>query len=86
MHCQFAMKELGNVSYFWGVSVHTTPSGFFLSQHKYAVEVLQKACMLDCKPYSSLISAKVSFSPEDSAPYPNDALYRSLVGLFSIGL
>ena len=86
MHRQFSMKELCNVSYFGGISVHTTPSGFFLSQHKYAVEVLQKAGMLDCKPSSSRIADKVSISPEDSAPYPNDALYRSLVRLFSIGL
>ena len=32
MHSQFSMKDLGNVSYFLGISIHPTSSGcFFLS-------------------------------------------------------
>jgi hypothetical protein len=36
----FAVKDLGPVSYFLGVDVRRNTSGFFLSQSKYAEDVL----------------------------------------------
>lgn len=40
MHKAFSMKELGNVSYFLGISVQATDIGYTLSQQKYAHDIL----------------------------------------------
>lgn len=39
---QFAMKDLGTLSYFLGMEVHYKEHGLVLSQTKYAKELLQK--------------------------------------------
>lgn len=80
MHASFAMRELGNKSYFLGISVTPTPEGYFLSQQKYALEILSKAGISDCKPYPSPMAAKPIPSTTDATPFPQPSLYRSLVG------
>ena len=80
MHSAFSMKELGNINYFLGISVQQTDEGYFLSQQKYALDILGKAGMLDCKPYSSPISVKPSVLNSDLLAFSNPSLYRSLVG------
>ncbi|GMP53422.1 hypothetical protein CsSME_00018877 [Camellia sinensis var. sinensis] len=52
------MKELGDLSYFLGISITTTTSGYVLSQTKYAQDILKKVGLADCKPCSSPISVK----------------------------
>ncbi|GJX80990.1 ribonuclease H-like domain-containing protein [Tanacetum coccineum] len=44
------MIDLGPLNYFLGVSVTRNTSGMFLSQQKYATEVLERAGMLTCNP------------------------------------
>ncbi|XP_028108478.1 uncharacterized protein LOC114307280 [Camellia sinensis] len=82
MHSVFALKDLGLVSYFLGIAVHHTPTGLFLSQQKYAADILLKAGLAECKPYSSSLSLKPSSfsSADDSLPFHNPSLYRSIVG------
>ncbi|XP_028058136.1 uncharacterized protein LOC114262005 [Camellia sinensis] len=79
MHSAFSMKELGLPNYFLGISVASSPSGYILSQQKYAYEILAKAGMSDCKPYSSPMATKVALSEVDSH-FSQPSLYRSLVG------
>ncbi|XP_028108194.1 uncharacterized protein LOC114307033 [Camellia sinensis] len=74
------MKELGNLSYFLGISITTTAAGYVLSQTKYAQDILQKAGLADCKPCSSLISIKPTPPPNAAQSFSDPALYRSLVG------
>lgn len=76
---KFVMKDLGSLHYFLGLEVSTTSTGLFLSQAKYASEILIKAGMEDCKPSSSPISAKVPIDPADPL-FPDVHLFRSLVG------
>ncbi|XP_028120252.1 uncharacterized protein LOC114317690 [Camellia sinensis] len=42
MHKVFSKKELGSLSYFLGISVHSHKHGYFLSQAKYAAALLHK--------------------------------------------
>ena len=39
---QFTMKDLGDLHYFLGLQVTCTPTGIFLSQQKYAADLLRK--------------------------------------------
>lgn len=51
----------------------------FLSQVKYATEILHRAGIEDCKPNTSPSSVKAPLDPSDPL-FPDVQLYRSLVG------
>jgi hypothetical protein len=46
---EFKMKDLGMMHYFLGLEVWQRPSEIFLNQGKYAVEILKRFKMMDCK-------------------------------------
>ncbi|GJX74260.1 ribonuclease H-like domain-containing protein [Tanacetum coccineum] len=48
LHQEFAMIDLGLLNYFLGISVIHDSSGLFLSPKKYAIEILEKAHMVNC--------------------------------------
>ncbi|GJU21466.1 ribonuclease H-like domain-containing protein [Tanacetum coccineum] len=50
LHQEFAMTYLGPLNYFLGISVTRDSSGLFLSQKKYAIEILEKEHMFSCNP------------------------------------
>ena len=43
------MKDLGLMHYFLGLEVWKNSEGIFLNQGKYAVEILKRFDMLECK-------------------------------------
>ncbi|GJU86197.1 ribonuclease H-like domain-containing protein [Tanacetum coccineum] len=47
---EFAMTDLGALNYFLGIFVRRYSSGMFLSQRKYAGEILERAGMVNCNP------------------------------------
>ena len=49
LHKGFAIKDLGKLSYFIGLEVAYIDNGLFLSQTKYAHEILSLAGLLDSK-------------------------------------
>jgi hypothetical protein len=49
LYAEFEMKDLGLMHYFLGLEVWQKPGEIFLSQGKYAVDVLRRFGMLDCK-------------------------------------
>ncbi|GJW10107.1 ribonuclease H-like domain-containing protein [Tanacetum coccineum] len=55
LHAEFAMTDLGPLNYFLGISATRTTSGIFLSQTKYATEILERAQMLNCNPCRTLV-------------------------------
>ncbi|XP_028095256.1 uncharacterized protein LOC114295243 [Camellia sinensis] len=79
MHSTFFMKELGLLKYFLGISVTSSFSSYFLSQKKYATEMLVKASMTNCKSSPSPMTFKSSIDQEDF-PFSHPSLYRSLIG------
>nr|GEV31993.1 ribonuclease H-like domain-containing protein [Tanacetum cinerariifolium] len=50
LHQEFAMTDLSSLNYFLGISVTRDSSGLFLSQKKYAIEILERAHMINCNP------------------------------------
>nr|XP_043639305.1 uncharacterized mitochondrial protein AtMg00810-like [Erigeron canadensis] len=76
---EFAIKDLGNLSYFLGLKVCYMQNGLFLHQAKYASEIIDRASMCDCKPISTPLSTNVVLTAEGDR-YSNPTLYRSLVG------
>ncbi|GJZ93491.1 ribonuclease H-like domain-containing protein [Tanacetum coccineum] len=79
LHAEFAMTDLGPLNYFLGISATRTTSGIFLSQTKYATEILEQAHMLNCNPFRTPIETKKKLGPEGSS-VTNPTLYRILAG------
>ncbi|GJT36081.1 ribonuclease H-like domain-containing protein [Tanacetum coccineum] len=80
LHAEFSMTDLGSLNYFLGISVTRNASGMFLSQQKYATEVLDRAGMLNCKPCRTPVDTDSKLSA-DGAPISDSTLYRSLAGV-----
>lgn len=76
----FAMKDLGTLHHFLGVTVVCQPLGLLLHQRQYSIEILERAGMADCKPCSTPVdaSAKLSATAGDLVLDPTD--FRSLAG------
>ncbi|KAK9065217.1 hypothetical protein SSX86_016600 [Deinandra increscens subsp. villosa] len=79
LHDEFAIKDLGELSYFLGLEVTSHDSGIFLSQSKYAKDILDRAKMLDAKPMATPLASDVVFTTTGQ-PFDDPTLYRSLVG------
>ncbi|KAJ9542159.1 hypothetical protein OSB04_028665 [Centaurea solstitialis] len=76
---EFAMTDLSALNYFLGISASRSSTSLFLSQQKYAAEILERAHMLNCKP------ARTPAEPghklgADGPPVADPTLYRSLAG------
>ncbi|GKB42738.1 ribonuclease H-like domain-containing protein [Tanacetum coccineum] len=70
---------LGALNYFLGISVSRDSSGLFLSQKKYALEILDKAHMANCSPSRTPIDTESKLC-SDGDPVYDPTLYRSLAG------
>ncbi|KAD4586433.1 hypothetical protein E3N88_24034 [Mikania micrantha] len=77
---EFAMKDLGPLSYFLGIATQQHTSGLFLSQHKYALEILERAGMAFCKPAATRVDTNEKLSALDRELFTDITLYRSLAG------
>ncbi|XP_055803170.1 uncharacterized mitochondrial protein AtMg00810-like [Solanum dulcamara] len=77
---EFAMNELGPLSYFLGIAVTRHTSSLFLSQRKYAAEIINRAGMSSCKPSPTPVSPKLKFGSTTSIPFEDPSLYQNLAG------
>ncbi|GJW18265.1 ribonuclease H-like domain-containing protein, partial [Tanacetum coccineum] len=79
LHSEFSMTNLGPLNYFLGISATRTPTCMFLSQSKYAIEILKRANMLKCNPCKTPVNIDKKLGP-DRALVTDPTLYRSLAG------
>jgi len=79
LRSEFAVKDMGDLRFFLGIDVQRTVDGFYLSQSRYAEEILQRAGMSNCKPASTPIDGKGKLS-SDGPAIPDAKSYRSIAG------
>jgi hypothetical protein len=77
---EFAMKDLGTLHHFLGISVTRTAAGLHLSQRQYILDILSRAGMRDCHPVQTPIDTKAKLSGLVGKPVTDPSLYRSLAG------
>jgi histone deacetylase 1/2 len=79
---EFALKDLGRLHYFLGIEVKEVNNGIVLTQEKYAMDVLKRVNMSDCKAVNTPLSISEKLSAHEGNPFgPEDSTrYRSLVG------
>ncbi|KAL4035954.1 hypothetical protein IC575_004668 [Cucumis melo] len=76
----FEMKDLGNLSYFPGLEISSSPSGYYLSQAKYASDLLNRPGTTDSATFLTPLDPNVRLTPFDGVPLDDPTLYRQLVG------
>nr|GEV42419.1 ribonuclease H-like domain-containing protein [Tanacetum cinerariifolium] len=75
LHQEFAMTDLGPLNYFLGISVTRDSSGLFLSQKKYAIEILDRARSLQ---YLTFTRPDISYVVQQVCLYILDPQPHSL--------
>ena len=77
---EFGMKDLGPLNYFLGIAVTRHKGRMFLSQRKYAEEIIDRAGMSSCKPSSPPVDTKPKLSTSSGKPYEDPTQFRQLAG------
>lgn len=80
LQAHFKLKDLGTPKYFLGIEIARNQSGVFLSQHKYALDLVSDAGLLGCKPSSTPMDSTKSLHQDAGDPLPDPTPYRRLIG------
>ena len=79
LNSKFSMKHLGPLHYFLDIEVLPFSGGLFLSQQKYAHDLITRSSMSGCNPIGTPLAQKHNLRRDD--PILVDATnYRSIVG------
>jgi hypothetical protein len=77
---EFEMSDIGLMSYYLGIEVRQKEDGIFISQQRYAKEMLKKFKMDGCKPISTPVECGLKLSKFDGAEKVDATNFKSLVG------
>lgn len=80
LNTQFHMKDLGPVRYFLGLEVDHNDHGYFLSQRKYILDLLQEYGLSNYKPLRLPMAAHHKLNLSSGPPLPNPEPYQRLIG------
>lgn len=78
---EFEITDMGKLQYFLGVAAQFNDAGLFLTQSKYAEELIKRAGMEDCKPCSTPADLNSKLSANEGYLVSNPTEYRSLAGV-----
>ncbi|GKA04302.1 ribonuclease H-like domain-containing protein [Tanacetum coccineum] len=78
------MTDLGALNYFLGISAVRHSTGLFLSQRKYALQLLERAHMVNCNPSRTPVDTESKLGP-NGVPVQDPTMYRRL-GTLDLGL
>ena len=73
---EFEMKDLGPMHYFLGLEVWQKPGEIILSQGKYAMEILKRFGMMDCKSMSTPMTTNLKLFGDTSSGTIDATIYR----------
>ena len=73
---EFEMKYLRMMQYFLGMEVWQSANGIFLGQGKYAVEILKRFRMLDCKEISTPMYSNLKLLSDASYELVDATMYH----------
>lgn len=76
----FKLRDLGQAKYFFGFEIARNETCIFLNQRKYALELLEEAGLLGCKPLSVPMEPNLKLSLKTGTALPDAKVYRRLVG------
>ena len=77
---EFEMKNLGLMKNFLGIEVEKFEKGIFICQNKYAIDLLKRFRMDNCKPIPTQFAIGTKLSKDDEGVDVNPNLFKILVG------
>jgi hypothetical protein len=77
---KFEMKDLGMLHYILGLEIWQRSDGTFLNQGKYAVEILKRFGMLDCKAISTPMVANLKLLCVTTSETVDATIYKQMIG------
>ncbi|XP_026420615.1 uncharacterized protein LOC113316680 [Papaver somniferum] len=76
----FAIKDLGDLSYFLGIEVIKQKDSVLLSQQKYIIDLLKRTKMDAAKPVATPLAMNTKISRLGTQRFEDPTLYRSVCG------
>ncbi|CAL2265706.1 unnamed protein product [Prunus armeniaca] len=80
MMCKYEMSYLSLLHHFLGMGVTQTEGSIFIHKKKYALTLLDKFGLKDCKSVSTPLVATDKLQREDGSEAADESLYRKIVG------
>ena len=77
---QFEMKDLRYLSYFLGFEITYSIDGLYITQAKYASELLSQVGLTDSKTINTPVKLNAHLTPSRGKPLSNPSIYKCLVG------
>jgi hypothetical protein len=77
---EFALKDLGPLHHFLGITVKHRPDGLFLHQCTYTLDVIKRAAMADCKPCTTPVDLQAKLAAYLEPPVQDASQFRSITG------
>jgi hypothetical protein len=77
---EFAMKDLGPLHHFLGITVEHRPDGLFLHQRTYTLDVIKRAAMADCKPCTTPVDLPAKLAAYLGPPVQDASQFWSIAG------
>jgi hypothetical protein len=81
MKDEFEITYLGLTRYFLGIEVHWSKGGIFISQYKYAHEILKRFNMINSKAAPTHVISRLKLNKEDEGSKVNYTMFKRLVGI-----
>ena len=72
---EFDMKDLGDLKFFLGIEVMTTPTGIWLMQRQYALNMLEKFGTKACKPMDTLLDQNLKLMANSGSEVEDVTMY-----------
>jgi len=80
LRSKFTMTDMGDLHYFLGIFVKLSKHYLFLSHENYAMDLLDRTGMLQCKSISTPVDTSSKFEAQSRDPVADPTEYRSIVG------
>ncbi|XP_015170395.1 uncharacterized mitochondrial protein AtMg00810-like [Solanum tuberosum] len=80
METKFEMSNLGEMSYFLEMEIHQATARIFISQRKYAWDILKRFKMERCKSTPTPLVHNEKISKFEGGDRADPTIYRSLIG------
>jgi len=77
---RFRIKDLGELKYFLGIEFSRSKKGIFMSQRKYAIDILQDSGILGARPEKFPMEQNLKLTSTDGIVLNDPTKYRRLVG------
>ena len=77
---EFEMKDLGMMHYFLGMEVWQNADGISLRQGKYALDILKRFGMMDCKAMATPMASNLKLLSDASSKVVDAMMYCQMIG------